>query len=169
MTWVAGLIGLVVLFLALALGVQTCHVSSLKDEIDANSASFAAQIASAQAAALKQTQAYRAQKQAWQEAQQKAANEAAVKVTQAHTDAVAAGTAADRLRARFAASLAAACGPTSHPAPSGVSQATPPIGMYTDVLGSVGIEAKRYAVDADAALNSGEQCQAVYPVSLKPD
>lgn len=165
MTWIAGLIGAIVLFLALALGVQTHHVSSLKEEIEANNASFATQIAGAQASALKQTQEYRAEEQAWQEAQQKAANEATIKVTQAHTDAVAAGTAADRLRARARTLAASASCPASHSAAAGDGQTAPTAGVLADMFGeSIGL-AQSYASIADDALTAGEQCQTGYPVS----
>lgn len=166
MTWIWSTIGSVVLLLAIALGIQTHHVASLKDEIAENNASFAAQIASAQASALKQTQDFRAQEQTWQQAQLKAANEATAKANQAHADAVAAGTVADRLRARVATLVASVCRPASNSAAAGVSQAAPTASVLADMFSeSIGL-AQSYAAIADDALTAGEQCEADYPMSF---
>lgn len=170
-TWLTGRLGrylwpllaVAAALLSASLVVQTHRVASAKAATLKVAQQCAADKADAQAQALRQTTAYRAEETRRLVAQQEIADDLAQKLARARADADIADAAAGRLQQRIGALVAAARAAAQHPAAAGAgAPADDAIGLLADVLGRADAAAGELAAIADQRGAAGQACQLAY-------
>jgi hypothetical protein len=158
-----------VVLIAAALGVQQLRVSSAKTALAEERSAIAYERQRASEQRTADIERYRAIEAQRTEDQRKAREEFDIKMAALHADAASATAAADRLRKRVDALVAAARQAPSNPA--AVASSAPagdPIGVLADVLRRADERAGQLARIADERGAAGSLCERDYDALTTP-
>jgi hypothetical protein len=154
--------------LVAAWGVQTYRVNSYKADLAESQAIRAQEREAAATAARIQSEEYRLEDQRRTRALRSIVDDTIHKAEAVAADAVDSRVAADRLRQRIAAIVAASRRASrDSPAPEGSPPAQDAIGMLAELYRRIDEAAALYAGVADATHNAGNACERAYG-SLTP-
>ena len=163
------LAGIAAAALLLTIGVQTGRLHHAQTVIVEVQNAWALDRAQATAAALSQTEAYRAEETRRAAAHQEIVDEADRKTVAARADAVIADAAAGKLRERVAALVREARAATSNPAaPPGSTPAPDAAGLLADLQRRADERAGDLARIADERGVAGSACEAAYSALTAP-
>ena len=155
--------------LGAALGLRTYQLHTATAHLAEVQIAWAQDRAQAQAAALAESEKYRALETQWATAQKEITDDADRKVTQARADAAVADAAAGKLQQRVAALVAAARAAAANPSASqGGPAADDPIGMLAELQRRADQAAGRMAQIADERGIAGEACERAYSELTAP-